>query len=166
VNGIAAPLLAVSPTQVNIQIPFEVGAGPAVLGLTNDGEVAGFAFQMGPAAPGILTDADGMVAPQSKAQIGKVATMFLTGAGDFLGLPRTAFSTSAASPVANGSKPALPLSLTVAGVPAFVQIAAMAPGQLGVLQVNFIVPASVPTGTQSLVVTIGGATATAKVVVE
>ena len=48
----------------------------------------------------------------------------------------------------------------------FVQIAATAPGQLGVLRVNFIVPDSVPTGTQSLVVTIDSATATAKVVVE
>jgi uncharacterized protein (TIGR03437 family) len=54
----------------------------------------------------------------------------------------------------------------VAGVPAFVQTAATAPGQVGVLQVNFIVPDSTPTGTQSLVVTIGGARATAKVVVE
>ena len=146
VNGIAAPVLYVSPTQVNIQIPYEVGAGPAVLGVNNDGEIAGFAFQIAPSAPGILTDADGMLAPEATAQIGKVATMLLTGAGDLLGLPRTAFSTSPTSPVASGFKPALPLSLTVAGVPVFVQTAATAPGQLGVLQVNFIVPASVPPG--------------------
>jgi uncharacterized protein (TIGR03437 family) len=166
VNGIAAPILAVSPTQVNIQIPYEVGAGPAVLGLNNNGEIAGFAFQVAPAAPGILTDADGMVAPQATAQIGKIATLLLTGAGDLVGLPRTAFSTSPTASLANGFKPALPVSLTVAGVPAFVQTAATAPGQVGVLQVNFIVPDSTPTGTQPLVVTIGGASATAKVVVE
>ena len=79
VNGIAAPVLFVSPTQVNIQIPYEAGAGPAVLGLNNDGEIAGFAFQMAPAAPGIRTDADGMLAPQATVQTGKVATLFLTG---------------------------------------------------------------------------------------
>ena len=39
VNGVAAPLDYVSPGQLNIQIPYEVGAGPAVLGVNVNGAV-------------------------------------------------------------------------------------------------------------------------------
>ena len=63
VNGIAAPLVYVSPTQVNLQIPYEVGAGPAVLGITNNGQVGGFQLQISAAAPGILADVDGNLSP-------------------------------------------------------------------------------------------------------
>ena len=56
VNGVAAPLFYVSPTQVNIQVPYEAGAGPAVLGLNNNGQISGYAFQIAPSAPGIAAD--------------------------------------------------------------------------------------------------------------
>ncbi len=46
VNGVAAPLSYVSPTQINLLIPYEVGAGPAVLAVNNDGQVAGYSFQI------------------------------------------------------------------------------------------------------------------------
>ena len=55
-NNLAAPLLYVSPTQLNIQIPYEAGAGPAVLGITNNGQVAGFEFQIAPSAPAPVTN--------------------------------------------------------------------------------------------------------------
>jgi uncharacterized protein (TIGR03437 family) len=156
VNGIAAPVLYVSPGQVNIQIPFEVGAGPAVVGLNNSGQIAGFQFDMAPAAPGIFADGDGMVSPQASVEKGKLASLFLTGGGDVTPALTTGFSTSPTSSFAGGPKPALPLSITVGGILVFVQTAAVAPGQIGMMQVNYILPPSVPTGKQSLVVTIGG----------
>jgi uncharacterized protein (TIGR03437 family) len=142
-----------------------VGAGPAVVGVNNDGEIAAYAFQVAPAAPVILT-AEGMVSPTATVQIGKASSLFLTGAGDLLGLPTTAFTTNPAASVTAGFKPALPVSVTVAGIPVFVQTAATAPGQAGVLQVVFVLPASVPTGTQTIAVTLGGITATAQIVVQ
>src|SRR5262249_21671402 len=56
VNGFAAPLLYVSPTQINLQIPYEAGSGPAVLGINNNGQAAGFQFQLAPSAPAVYDD--------------------------------------------------------------------------------------------------------------
>jgi uncharacterized protein (TIGR03437 family) len=157
VNGIAAPVLYVSTGQVNIQIPFEVGAGPAVVGLKNESGVAGAQFQIAPGAPGIFADADGALSPQKEIKAGAVSTLFLTGGGEVsLSMP-TGFVTSPTSQVAAGPKPLLPLSLTIGGVPAFVQTAAVAPGQVGVLQVNFVAAAETPEGEQPVVVTVAGA---------
>ncbi len=54
VNGVAAPLWFVSPGQINLQIPYETAAGPAVLGIDNGGQVASWPFSVAPAAPGIF----------------------------------------------------------------------------------------------------------------
>src|SRR5262249_21397101 len=81
VNVVAAPLGYVSPTQVNIQIPYEAGAGPAVVGLIRNGSAAGFQFTIMPAAPGIFSDS-GKLLPQSSVTVGKTATLYLTGAGE------------------------------------------------------------------------------------
>jgi uncharacterized protein (TIGR03437 family) len=157
VNGIPAPVLYVSETQVNIQVPLEVGAGPGVLGINSNGQITGTAIQVSPAAPGIFTDASGALAPQGTVKVGATATLYLTGAGDLtLGIP-TGIATSTTTPLASAPKPMLPLSLTVGGVPAFIQAVGTAPGQVGVVQVNFTVAASTPTGAQPVVVTIGGA---------
>jgi len=154
VNGIPAPVMYVSATQVNIQVPLEVGAGPGVIGIDNNGQIAGMAIQVGPAAPGIFTDANGALVPQGSVQAGAQATLYLTGAGD---MPEggTFTATTSTSPLTNAAKPLLPLSLTVGGVPAFVQ-ALGAAGGAGVVQVNFLVPASVAAGAQPVVVTVGG----------
>jgi uncharacterized protein (TIGR03437 family) len=154
VNGTAAPLVYVSPNQVNLQIPYEVGAGPAVLGINNNGQIAGFPFQITPSAPGIFADANGNLLPNATAKQGAVATLYLTGAGEVNPLIGTG-STSAGS-LASQAKPVLPLSLTVGGVPAFVQVVGLAPSQFGTAQVNFYVPASVAPGVQPVVVTVGG----------
>jgi uncharacterized protein (TIGR03437 family) len=52
--------------------------------------------------------------------------------------------------------PAMPLSVTVGGVPALLQFAGLAPGNIGTTQVNFYVPASL-SGAQPVVVTVDGA---------
>jgi uncharacterized protein (TIGR03437 family) len=55
----------------------------------------------------------------------------------------------------NQYKAAQPVSITVRSGPAFVQLAALAINQAGVLQVNFFVPQSTASGTQPGVVTVG-----------
>jgi uncharacterized protein (TIGR03437 family) len=157
VNNIAAPLLYVSPTQLNIQIPYEVGSGPAVLSINNNGQIAGFLFQMAATAPGIFADANGNLAPNDSVQQGANGTFYLTGAGEVATLLLDGRTPSAATPPANLPKPSQPLSVTVGGTPVFVRSYGLAPGQFGVMVVNFVVPASVPTGRQPVVVTVGGA---------
>jgi uncharacterized protein (TIGR03437 family) len=158
VNGVAAPLLYVSPGQINLQVPYSVGAGPAVLGIENNGEIAGFAFQIAPAAPGVFGDASGSLLPNAQAQPGGVATLYVNGVGEVSPALRTAFSPPSTTALANLPKPVLPLSVTVGGAPAFLQFVGIAPGLLGVAQVNFIVPGSVAPGSRPVVVTVGGVT--------
>src|SRR6202035_2041484 len=55
INGVSAPLYSISPSLLNIQIPYEIGAGPAVLGVNNNGKVSSYLFQVAPSAPGIFT---------------------------------------------------------------------------------------------------------------
>jgi uncharacterized protein (TIGR03437 family) len=152
VNGIAAPLAYVSPTQVNIQIPYEAGAGPAVLGIDNNGQIAGFQFQISASAPGIFADTDGYLSPTPAVRRSGTTTLLLAGAGEVSNLIRTAYSPSSAATY----KPLLPLSVTVGGTPAFLQAVGLTPGQFGVTQVKFTLPSSVAPGVQPVVVTVGG----------
>jgi uncharacterized protein (TIGR03437 family) len=156
VNGVAAPLIYVSPNQINLQVPYTVGAGPAVLGLDNNGQIAGFAFEIAPSAPGVFADSDGNLVPRGSAPQGGVATLYVNGIGEVSPVLRTAFTPSPALAPINLPKPVLPLSVTVGGVPAFLQFVGIGPSLVGAAQVNFTVPASVPPGPQPVVVTVGG----------
>jgi uncharacterized protein (TIGR03437 family) len=156
INGIAAPLLYVSQNLLNIQVPFEVGAGTAVLGINNNGQIAGFQFQIAPAAPGIIADATGSVFPTASARQGAIATILITGAGEVSPALKTAYVPSLTTPLSAQPRPVQGVSVTVGGVPAFIQNAGLAPGIIGTTQVNFIVPSSVPAGVQPVVVTVGG----------
>ncbi len=151
VNGLPAPILYASPGQINIQVPYAAGAGPAVLGIDNNGQVAGFPIQLADAAPGIFADAGGNVAGQATVTQGGLATLYLTGTGEVSPPLKTAYAPSVA-----GYELLQPLYVTVGGVPVFIQYAGLAPRQVGLAQVNIIVPASVPVGAQPVVVTAGG----------
>ena len=147
VNGIAAPVAFVSPTQLNIQIPYEAAAGPAVVGVNNNGQIAGYQFNITPAAPGIFAT------PQSNTTAGGTATIYLTGAGEIATLIATGYWPASATSL---PKPLLPLSVTVGGIPAFLQSYGLTTGYLGMTQVSFTVPASLTPGTYPVVVTVGG----------
>jgi len=150
VNGLPAPVLLVDPNQINIQIPYEAGAGPAVLGINKNGEIAGYQFTLGPASPGVYAD------PNLSAKQGGYGTVYVAGIGETTPALRTGFTVPANTPASALARPALPLSVTIGGEPAFVQFAGVPAGLIGVAQVNFLVPADMPSGPQPLVVTVGG----------
>jgi uncharacterized protein (TIGR03437 family) len=154
VNGIAAPVVYVSPTQINIQIPYEAGAGPAVLGIDNNGQITGFQFAIAASAPGIYADAGGNLSPTPTVAQGGTTTLYVNGAGDVAGLIRTGYAPP--SSTAANYTPLLPVSVTVGGAPAFLQSVGLMPNQFGVTQVKFTLPASVAAGVQPVVVTVGG----------
>jgi uncharacterized protein (TIGR03437 family) len=156
INGLAAPLYYTSPTQLNIQVPYEVGAGPAVLGVNNHGQIAGFQLQVTPSAPAIVTDTSGNIVPTTAVAQGSFATLFMTGDGDVTPTLPTGLSPSSSTPVASLPHPRLPVSVTVGGVQAFLQFIGIPPGVVGITQINFIVPSSVNAGLQPVVVTVGG----------
>jgi uncharacterized protein (TIGR03437 family) len=156
VNGLAAPVLFVSPSVINIQVPYEAGTGPAVLGVNNNGDIAGYEFQISPSSPAILSDSSGNVSPVATVKQGGNTTIYVVGADEVSPVLSSGLSPSVVTPVPSLPKPVLPLSVTVGGVPVFVQFAGVAPGLIGLAQVNIALPASIPTGIQPVVVTVGG----------
>jgi uncharacterized protein (TIGR03437 family) len=146
-----------SPGFLDVQVPYAVGAGPAVLGINNNGQIAGLEFQISPASPGIFADANGNLLPIPVVKAGTALAMYVTGTGDVTPALKTAYSPSTGTPLANLPAPVLPLSVTVAGAPAFVEFVGITPGLIGVTQVNILVPSTAPTGNQPVVVTVGGA---------
>jgi uncharacterized protein (TIGR03437 family) len=157
VSGISAPLLDVLPGQLNIQVPYETGAGPAVLGVNNNGQVAYFTFQVTPSAPGIFMTEDGAgnLVPFATGQRGQELLAFITGEGDVT--PALITGSAPTTPVLSKlPAPALPVTLSVGGVPATIDFAGIPDFLVGVTQINFTIPAGTPLGPQPVIVTVGG----------
>jgi uncharacterized protein (TIGR03437 family) len=167
VNGTPAPLLYASPTQLNVQIPFDVSAGSATISVSVGGTVAGTtSVPIQASAPGLfmqpqgaaaVVNQDGLVNSASQpAAAGSVVAGYFTGLG------------AVSPPVAAGvAAPASPLSIvpgevtaTIGGVAASVQFAGLAPGFAGLYQVNIQVP-QMPSGQYPLQISVGGAASNA-----
>jgi uncharacterized protein (TIGR03437 family) len=161
VNGFPAPLYFVSAGQINLQVPYEAGAGPAMLAINNKGQVAAFPFTVASTAPGLLTNAydnsTGIPVTSGQAGGATVFLLFVTGEGDVtptLGTGATPSSTITNPANLPHSRQAL--SLTVGGVPVTPLFAGIPSGLAGTTQIDFQLPANVPTGKQPVIVTVGG----------
>lgn len=152
VNGVAAPIRSIAPEQLNIQIPFETGAGWALLGVNNNGEIASYWFQVAPAAPAIYADS---IVSLAVASAGRASRLYVTGAGDMPASLRVGTPPSAGGAAA--PKPLLPVTVTVAGIPATIRFAGAAAGRPGVIQIDFNIPDEAPAGVQPVIVTAGSA---------
>ncbi len=162
VNGIAAPILYASSTQLNVQIPFEVAAGAAAISVSVSGNLVGTtAVQIQASAPGLFLRSQGAAAVinqdgsvNSTSQPAAVATVI---AGYFTGLgavspPVATGAAASSSPLSNVPG----VAATIGGAPASVQFAGLAPGFAGLYQVNIQVP-QLPAGSYPLQISVGGA---------
>ena len=156
VNGVAAPLAYVSPSQLNIQVPYETGAGPAVLGVNNLGQISYYAFRVAAAAPGIFTDDNGGLVPSASGKRGQTLLLFMTGDGDVSPPLPDGATPAAGTPAPGLPRPRLPVIVTVGGQTAQTVFTGIPSGVAGATQINFIVPPAVAPGDQPLVVTVGG----------
>jgi uncharacterized protein (TIGR03437 family) len=158
VNGVSAPLYYVSPTQINLQIPYETGAGPAVLGVNNNGQIAAFPIQVAATAPGLFPFAIDAVAGTltTVVQQSQILVLYITGEGDVTPTLATGATPAFNTNPAKYPAPRQPLSVSVGGVPAPVGFAGVPNGIAGATQIDMTVPASAPLGQQPLVVTVGG----------
>jgi uncharacterized protein (TIGR03437 family) len=156
VNGVASPLLYVSPEQLNLQIPYETAVGAAQIMLTSGDQTASQAIDVAAAAPGIFTDSSGAVLPLGSVARGQLVTLFVTGAGAVSPNIATGAAPSASASTAGLPKPLQSTTVSVGGVPADVQFIGIAPGLVGVVQIDCRVPDAVPLGPQPVVVAIGG----------
>jgi uncharacterized protein (TIGR03437 family) len=162
VNGISAPIWDILPGQLNIQIPYETGAGPAVLGVNNNGEIASFPLLVSPSAPGAWPAFQTTLgAVVDTAKQGTILVTYITGEGDVTPPLANGATPLLGTPITSLPKPTLPLTVTVGGVPATVLFAGIPSGLTGVTQIDFTVPANAPLGTQPVVVSVGGVPAAA-----
>lgn len=154
VNGVAAPFYYISPSQLNVQIPYETpSSGKVAVVVSNNGQTASTSIQMAAVAPGIFTDSNGALVPTATVTRGQSVTLYVSGAG--------AVSPSAATgsvPVTGTTPtPTHATVITVGGVqaptPSYIGIPSWS---VGVLQINFTVPATAPLGSQTVVVSVGG----------
>jgi uncharacterized protein (TIGR03437 family) len=161
VNQVPAPLYFVSPDQVNIQIPYETSPGQMTLTVGNPYVNFNYTIQVAAAAPGIFQSNGMVAAPFSSAGRGQTTTLFITGGGQTNPPSQDGNTPDAATPTEQLPAPVLPVSVTVGGQAATTSFIGIPPGLVGVTQINYQVPASVPTGVQPVVVTVGTASSPA-----
>jgi uncharacterized protein (TIGR03437 family) len=157
INGVAAPLLYVSATQLNVQIPYETPVNTSVnLTVDDNGQKASTTLTATAAAPGIFVTAQGTPVPYTTAAQGQTITLFVTGAGAVSPAQADGASPSAGTPAGSLPMPQQTVTVTVGGVNAPVQFTGIPAGLVGVLQVNYQVPSGAPVGAQPVVVNVGG----------
>ena len=156
VNGIVAPLYYVSPSQLNVQIPYETGPGSAVLSVNNNGHVTAQSFQVAAAAPGIFTTTAGVLVPTASAARGEEVAFYITGAGAVSPAISDGAAPPSSTPLADLPMPTQVTTVTIGGTEASIDFIGIPWALVGVTQINVTVPTGIPTGPQPVVVTIGG----------
>jgi uncharacterized protein (TIGR03437 family) len=170
IGGYPAPLIYVSSTQINAVVPYEVAGqisfglvvkylGQASNGFNVSGTVAMpgiFTQSASGSGPGAILNQDYSVnGPSRPAAKGSVIQVFMTGEGKTTPVAVT----GKVNNVTDASQlpvPLLSVSASVGGQPAQVVFAAEAPGLVsGVMQVNIIVPNTVASGAQAIVINVG-----------
>ena len=151
-DGVAAPLFYVSERQINLQAPFELaGKTTARLRVTVEGLDPGdLVVEVAEAAPGLFT-LDGTRAaalnqdftlngPDNPAAAGTVLQFFLTGQGSLDTRVRTGELAPLTPPF---PRPRLPVAVRIGDLEATVLFVGLAPGFVGLTQVNVEVPRGV-----------------------
>jgi adhesin/invasin len=165
-NGIAAPLFYVSPMQLNAQLPFNVPAGEATVTIhRGDRASEPRAVAVASASPGIFTvnrngqgpgailDAQTYepIEQTNPTYPGGYLAIYCTGLGP-VQPPWSSGEPAPTPPPETVSQP----QVSIAGIPAEVSFSGLAPGYVGLYQVNVRVPVGIPPGLQNLQLVMDG----------
>jgi uncharacterized protein (TIGR03437 family) len=138
-NEQPCPLLAVTPTQIDLQLPFNLPTGPVTLRVSNGAETsAPMVVQVDAVAPGlfrVVNSAGAVVDANNPARIGDTIILFATGLGAVT--PATAAGAAAGASTVNST-----VRVLVAGTELPPSYAGLAPGTAGLYQVNVPLPAN------------------------
>jgi uncharacterized protein (TIGR03437 family) len=169
-DGIPAPLIYVSPTQVNALVPYEVaGKKTASMIVTRYGEVSPpFQESIANTAPALFTARKSGTSQGAILQFDSATSVSLNSSSnpaasgtaiELFGTGQGVWSPSVTSGTVSDKATAfttLPVSVTIAGKPAQVLYVGSSPGQVwGLLQVNAVIPDGVPPGPQPVVLKVG-----------
>ena len=168
INGIEAPLLFVSPFQINAQVPFEVSPGTAEITTALDGAAgSSLSVPVSAAGPGIFTrslDGQGpgiflhgsdfsLVTESRPARRGEVILIYGTGFGGVV----PSVSSGAAAPADPLANVIGAVNVRIGGRDGEVDFAGLAPGFAGLYQLNVRIPPDTsPASNVPVVVTVAG----------
>jgi uncharacterized protein (TIGR03437 family) len=172
-NGVPAPMIYASGTQVSAVVPYEIAPVPNpsvwiqyagqtsnVYGLTTAATAPGmFTQNASGGGPGAILNQDNSLnRPGNAAAKGSIVQMFLTGEGQTNPPSVTgAITTATLPPPQVTPAPPVAIQARINGQPALYTYAGEAPGQVaGVMQLNVEIPLSAPSGNLSITVSIGG----------
>ena len=158
-SGWAAAIVAVAnlngQEQINLQVPWEVAGLDHTTVIVRNNGLSSQGVQVGvlTAQPGIFAIADGAtgerLGPDRPSSRSDVVVIYATGLGEVL--PRPLSGAPAGLSRTTGQ-----VFVTVGGVNAPVRFSGLAPGFVGLYQVNAEIPISVQTGGADVVVSING----------
>jgi uncharacterized protein (TIGR03437 family) len=162
VEGTAAPLFYVSPTQINFQVPYETGAGQRSLTIKSGGQTsAALKCLVSPFSLGIFEAGAGFGVIQNPDHSansstnpvadGAVVLVYITG----IGATNASISDGVPSPGSPPANFAGTATATIGDVPAPVQFVGLTPGSVGLGQANIMIP-DLPTGTYPLWISLNG----------
>jgi uncharacterized protein (TIGR03437 family) len=176
INGVAAPLIYVSSLQISAVVPYEIAgflnANVLVRMISGSTTISSNAINKNvtTTSPGIFTQnssgtGPGAIlnqnntvnSPSNPASRGDTIVIYMTGEGQTTPPGVTGKVTVAAPTPPYTPTPLLLPAITIGGQPANYTFVGEAPGFVsGVLQLNVVIPASVATGDQQVIVTMGG----------
>jgi uncharacterized protein (TIGR03437 family) len=169
VDGISAPLLYADATRMTFQVPFEAapGSSGAVLVVVYGSPSLGVPVVMADYAfgvfyyartptvsdPVIFHSADNsLVTPDKPATPGETLAVYGTGIGKLNNPPGTGQTAPYSPPATAVDDP----TVNVGGAAATVSFAGLVPGFLGLAQIRFQIPASLPSGNLPLTIQFPG----------
>jgi len=171
VNGVAAPLLFVSSTQISFQIPMATPTGglmPVQVVQASTGQIyTSDLFNIVAASPGLfeadattgalaaINATDNTVNSSSNpVKAGDYITLFGTGQGFIAGAPPD--GTAPSGPVPTAQLPTVFINGPSTLSPGDIEYSGLAPGYIGLWQINARVPSNAPPGPVNVFVTMDG----------
>jgi uncharacterized protein (TIGR03437 family) len=172
IGGTPAPLTYVSATQINCVVPYEIqGLLSPYIQVTYQGQISNV-FQAAPAptVPALFTangSGTGPAAafnqdysynsPSNPAAKGSTVVLFMTGEGQTSPAGVTGKVTTVSATLPLTPQPLLTVAVLINGQPATISFYGEAPDLVsGVMQLNVQIPANVPSGDVSIIVSVGG----------
>jgi uncharacterized protein (TIGR03437 family) len=174
VNGLPMPILFVSPSQVNAQIPFQTVGNVTLILRTPGGTSDNYNLQVLPGAPSVFqvnipgqsdtvpaivrNDDGGIVTDSHPIHRKSNTALVIYGTG--LGQTAPAVQSGMPSPASPLAVALSHPTVTLGGIQLPLLYFGLTPGEVGVNQINVSVPSSVPVGFEPLVISQGGSSTT------